>query len=174
MLFQKFGKRTVENDSVTAHSLRAMCQNILHLMATTVDVVESVSISDIDFRETFSVNLDYETQSEREINARLRTLQFTLSFQTHTWRHTFSCFKRSSITSKSQYRYKFPRKDEPITILKTKIGVSGKSHKRGIGNEYVYNFSPLLLHLFRCNQDVRLLFGASNEIYYALNYCFKP
>lgn len=48
MLFQKFGKRTMENDSVTAHSLRAMCQNILHLMATTVDVVESVSISDID------------------------------------------------------------------------------------------------------------------------------
>ena len=47
MLFQKSGKRTVENDSVTVHSLRVMCQNILHLMATTVDVVESVSICDI-------------------------------------------------------------------------------------------------------------------------------
>lgn len=47
------------------------------------------------------------------------------------------------------------------------------SLRRHLGNEYINHYNETMLHVLRCNHDVRLLIGSADEIYYALKYALK-
>ena len=97
-----------------------------------------------------------------------------LELQHHSWKHAKSCFKFSAAHKKETCRYDFPREVVCKTSSKTIEDTPVIFLKCQVGNEYVNNFNRTMLHLFKCNHDVRLLMGSAGITFYALKYSVKP
>ena len=113
---------------------------------------------------------DMNSSEAEHIAHEIYKLEVLLLCQEHKWKHVPSCFKSSSNACKGECRYVFPRKPS----IATDMDQDGKlTLQRHVGNEYINNYNPVLLQLFRCNHDVRFLINSAEETYYALKYSMK-
>lgn len=115
---------------------------------------------------------DKDPDCPSNIAHRLRVSQIGLLVQQHNYHHVPSCFK-SSLSSKSgECRYRFPKH----SALCTKVEGNTLKLRRAVHNEYINNYSPLMLRLFCSNHDIRFLTGdgTTDALYYVLKYATKP
>ena len=84
-----------------------------------------------------------------------------LRYQVHQWRHVSSCFKKGKrVSNRRCCRFMFPK------LL---------NELRSNGNQYVNPYNDLIMANFKCNHDIKFLYGGGNEniAYYCLKYVTK-
>lgn len=90
----------------------------------------------------------------------------------HDYRHRKSCFKISGGKRTCKCRYKFPRDLVKLTSLKSDGLEMSRNHA------YINCYNYLLMNLFRCNHDIRVLPNIMNDdllalLFYLTNYTTK-
>jgi len=97
--------------------------------------------------------------------------------QTHKWRHTDSCFKRSARLKPKEVgntcRFLRPHKTQPVATH-----MEMDSHKITCriphGCEYLNGYNEVLTTTFKNNHDIQLILTSGPEVvYYALKYSTK-
>jgi hypothetical protein len=81
-----------------------------------------------------------------------------LRCQLHNWKHRESCWKKAAhVRNQYMCRFTFPRPLESCTMV-ADVTLELK-YKRSVGNEYMNNYNDVFACVFRCNHDVRVVFG---------------
>ena len=101
-----------------------------------------------------------------------------LRFQHHNRKRRDSCLKKAAhVRNQYMCHFTFPRPLESCSMI---ADVTLElTYKRSVGNEYMNNYDDVLACVFRCNHDVRLMFGdcagvnASGYVSKSFNYVTK-
>lgn len=140
------------------------------------DEVSSAETSDTSLSEEDINNLlmefPSEVRSQHEIIENSKVLCQSKLSNLHDFRHRKSCFKKSFGVKLGTCRYKFPRPLQSMTCLKE----DGIELKRN--NAYINTYNPLIMNIFRCNHDIKILPDLPSDdllalLYYLTNYTTK-
>lgn len=113
-----------------------------------------------------------EVKSEAEIIQNSMVLCQSTLTNLHDSRHRKSCYKTSNGGKSGSCRYKFPREIRHSTRV-TKEGIElARNHA------YINTYNPSIMHLFRCNMDIRILPDLPSDdllalMFYLTNYTTK-
>jgi hypothetical protein len=126
------------------------------------------------------INIDKEISSFKSLpfedtpSCIQKLVGFLLQFQTHSWRHVRSCFKK---TKRFKQTGKICRFLKPHKLeKKTKFTPSRKIVlERSIGHEYLTTSVDLFTKVLKCNHDVKLLMAIEGptKAYYTCKYATK-
>ncbi|OWZ07895.1 LOW QUALITY PROTEIN: hypothetical protein PHMEG_00019643 [Phytophthora megakarya] len=97
-----------------------------------------------------------------------------LSFQSHHWFHSRSCFKRTKRTPSGKVCWMFFPKQCRRKTEWTSAGCIEQQRK--VGNEYINTYIPVISSMLKCNHDVKFLGGGEgpHKSFYMMKYCTKP
>lgn len=134
-------------------------------------VNNEISLSDEEINQALS-QWPMEVNSFEEIKENAATLAMSTSTNLHDYRHRKSCFKSTNGCKSGKCRYNFPRELCELTHMDNDGITIRRNHA------YINTFNELIMNLFRCNHDIRILPNLPNDdllalLYYLTNYTTK-
>jgi hypothetical protein len=106
-----------------------------------------------------------------DINTRELILSYlVLTNNMHWYYHCHSCIKGGK--TKKICRYDYPKPPNLNAIIKTDEILL----QRSIGSEYINGYNDILMNVFKCNHDIKVMIGGSEmseRIYYCCKYITK-
>jgi hypothetical protein len=101
-------------------------------------------------------------------------LSSLLMYQNHFWYHCNGCFQNTARTPEALI-CRFFKPDSPEEFTRYLASLSKLILQKDIGSEYLNDYIPIIASIFKCNHDLKFLYGSVgvNVIFYIVKYVTK-